>query len=103
MKLDPVHRHRHRSARWGAATMLVLALAGQVSTLAHLALVKHAVCLEHGELIHDVDHARASVASLASRGSESTRLSLQTRDAEEASTHADDHCTVTAHRREQAV
>jgi hypothetical protein len=104
MKLArPIRWHRHRSSlRWGAVTMLVFALAGQVSTLAHLALVKHAVCLEHGELIHAAEHAQPSTARAPTR-SESARVLLQTRDGEEASTHADEHCTVTAHRRAQAV
>jgi hypothetical protein len=104
MKREPAQRHRqHFSQRWGAVTMLVFAFAGQVSTLAHLALVKHAVCFEHGEFIHDAEHVHASVTSQASRGSASAHVSLQTRDAEEASTHADEHCTVTAHRREHSV
>lgn len=84
--------------------MLVCAVAAQASTLAHLALVKHSVCLEHGELIHDAEHAHSSVASNASSGPQTARVLLETRDADEdAATHFHAHCAVTAHRRAQAA
>jgi hypothetical protein len=67
-------------------------VAQQLSVVAHLALVRHAVCDEHGELV-DVDVARASEASGSSKqGSQESSSHLG---------HDHEHCGVLAHLRQQ--
>jgi hypothetical protein len=39
----------------------MLALAGQVASVGHLVLVRHTMCLEHGELVDSVASPRADV------------------------------------------
>jgi len=63
-----------------------------LSAIAHLALVRHVVCFEHGELV-DVEAWSSAVP--ASKGSPSSEL-----DSQKSSSHSDhghEHCGVLAH------
>jgi hypothetical protein len=48
-------RRFHALARWLLAAFALT----QLGALAHLALVPHGVCAQHGELVHDAAHAHA--------------------------------------------
>jgi hypothetical protein len=80
-------------------------MAGQFASVAHLAVVRHAVCLEHGELVHE--DARSRVASASARGGRDgratdARASLQASEPSNVA-HGHDHCGVAAHRRDSVV
>jgi hypothetical protein len=79
-----------------ALVVAVLCLA-QLGVFAHLTLVSHRVCAEHGELIHDgEDHAPRAVLERSSAGATIHRRAV-------ADAHGHDHCLLAAHRRERAV
>jgi hypothetical protein len=93
---------RSRSARRHLAAALVLcASTGQLGNLAHLAVVRHAVCLEHGELVH-ADDERIRPSGHARDKRESANASLQPRS-DSSAAHGHDHCGATAHQREFAL
>lgn len=80
-------------------------MAGQFASVAHLAVVRHAVCLEHGELVHEDDRSRVVGASgRAGQGGRATdaRASLQASEPSSAG-HGHDHCGIAAQRRESAL
>jgi hypothetical protein len=85
------------SRRVAAAALLAFALAGQLANLAHLAVVHHEVCLEHGELMHSEEQGARRIASHA----DSALTTL--RERESGATHDHDHCGIAAHRRESAL
>ena len=90
---------RSTRRRYGAVALLLFALAGQLSSLWHLAVTRHAVCLEHGELIHT---AEDGAGARAPAGTERRLAALQARDADGAE-HGHDHCAVAAHRRSSVL
>jgi hypothetical protein len=75
----------------------MLALFAQLGSIAHLALVKHVTCAEHGEMIDVVDQSGKSVAAVDSRPAES-RIGLA-----ETPAHGHDHCPLAAFRRQRIV
>jgi hypothetical protein len=85
-----------------AATAFV-ALLAQLSSIADLALFRHVVCPEHGELVHLEEEAAPSpglAATPSNRGQ--VDVSIQAK----AQWQADgrhDHCSLAAHRREIAT
>jgi hypothetical protein len=93
-----------------AGALTLCAMAGQFASVAHLAVVRHAVCLEHGELVHEDDRSR--VAGASARGGRDGRAndsrandahaSLQASEPSNAA-HGHDHCGVAAHRRDSVV
>jgi hypothetical protein len=98
-----------------AGALTLCAMAGQFASVAHLAVVRHAVCLEHGELVHE--DARSRVAGTSARGgrdgratdgratdsrANDARASLQASEPSNAA-HGHDHCGVAAHRRDSVV
>jgi hypothetical protein len=78
-----------------AALLAVVALAGQVSSFAHLVLVRHVTCAEHGELVElGREHATASAAP--------TRQASATVAAAAAeSGHGHEHCLIAPMRRDR--
>ncbi len=91
------HARRDAHGRWLSA-LLALALAGaQGASLAHLAIVKHAYCPEHGELIHPDarPHASASAPRPTTPGLYASE--------EEAHAHGHDHCILSGQRRDVAL
>ena len=86
------------SRRFAALATGVLLLAGQLSSLAHFALVQHARCAEHGELVHArAEGAPVAAAPTATRGTSA----LTPAAAEEA--HGHDHCVLGVARRSGAL
>ncbi len=82
-----------------SAALAVALVAAQGASLAHFALVKHAICPLHGELIHPGSDAHPPPAVHASRASGPALFGSE-RDGDAA---RDDHCGVVGHRREAAV
>jgi hypothetical protein len=92
----------HSRARLGRSSvltgLLALGLVGaQGASLAHFALVKHAYCAEHGELIHPDADYRAPPAR-----PRSSKPSLYATEAVEYA-HGHDHCALAGQRRESAL
>ena len=90
-------RTRHVSlARFGTLALAVLCLTTQVSAFAHLALVPHATCIEHGE---PVDAGAQFPVKLAQSADESAVVAdpLTT-----VAAHSHDHCILSALRRSPA-
>ncbi len=73
----------------------MVALIAQLGSVAHLAIVKHVECSEHGELVEVADAAGAS-RSLDLLGAKT--LSVR---ADQILTHGHDHCSIAAFRRER--
>jgi len=48
---SPASQSRWRATRVTSAALALLCLAAQLSSLAHLALVRHVTCAEHGEAV----------------------------------------------------
>jgi hypothetical protein len=86
---------RHRSPAVALLALSVLVL-GNLGSLAHLLLVRHARCHEHGELLHAW---QGSPATLPARGLERV---VQTSEAA-AGGHRHEHCAVGAASRRDAV
>src|SRR5437868_14107013 len=62
---------RNRATRGFAAAFAVIALAGQLSSFAHLVLVRHVTCAEHGDLI-ELGRDRAIAATAVRRHAQVT-------------------------------
>lgn len=75
--------------------LTVVALAGQVSSFAHLALVRHVTCAEHGDLI-EVGRERAIVATAAPRQAPAAFSAAAKSDA-----HGHEHCLIAPMRRDR--
>jgi hypothetical protein len=92
-------------ARVSTLSLVALCLTTQLSGFAHLALVPHVACAEHGELVEADSRLRpggVEAASNAGRGdAEVAAVSSEPR-VEVASSHSHDHCICTAVRRTPA-
>lgn len=87
--------------RWPSAAIAALCLVGQLSVSAHLALVRHATCPEHGEAIHS-GKTLAPVAAGESGAGPSDYPSVGALTGG-ASRHDHEHCVIATLRRERAV
>ena len=83
--------HRRRLI---ACALSVLVLAGQLGSLAHSMLVRHVVCAEHGDLVHD-DGSESLAAAVGDLAAVQSSPAIDT--------HAHDHCLLTLLRREQTA
>jgi uncharacterized Zn-binding protein involved in type VI secretion len=77
--------------------LAVVALVGQLASFAHLVLVRHVTCAEHGELVEiGRDHSTPAVRS--------HRLAVATvGDASATETHGHEHCLLAPMRRDRLV
>ena len=92
---------RTRSGKGATAALAAVCLLGPILGYAHMLLVAHARCPEHGELLH-VEAPSAS-EPLAAPGVP-TREPIVAAESELASeTHDHDHCVVTSARKTQAA
>jgi hypothetical protein len=98
MRISRLRREVGRG-RWLSAALAVALVAAQGASLAHFALVKHAICPVHGELIHPGSEAHRSAKAHATRPT-GPALFGSDQDGDEAQ---HDHCGVVGHRREVAV
>ncbi|MDB4966915.1 MAG: hypothetical protein JWN44_2604 [Myxococcales bacterium] len=85
----------HRATRGIAALLAVVAVAGQISSFAHLVLVRHVTCAEHGDLV-EVGHERTLVAA-SSRRQAPTAIATATLD----EIHRHEHCLIAPMRRDR--
>ncbi|HEX7479122.1 MAG TPA: hypothetical protein VF331_15055 [Polyangiales bacterium] len=88
---------------WLALVLVCGSVAGQLASFAHLALVRHSVCAEHGELIHSDEGGEDHVGAARTLGSGVSRQAVLgvARGAEAA--HAHEHCLVITGRRDRTV
>jgi hypothetical protein len=84
-----------KSRRALALSLAAVVLGGQLAGFAHLVLVAHVTCAEHGELVEVGHTPRRTVA----RDDGRTHLT----DAGEASEQGHEHCTLAPHRRDGAM
>ena len=86
---------RHRTTRICAAVLAFVALASQLASFAHLVLVRHVRCAEHGEMIEvDDDHIVAARPHTAHDALIATSASED---------EAHDHCLMVPMRRDRAT
>lgn len=90
------HPSRLRELRRLAGLVATFCLLGQLSTLAHNILVRHATCAEHGELVHQSTAPGATKAISAARRDVAVRASAAD---DQAEGHGHEHCLVLAHGR----
>lgn len=91
--------HTRPSALW--ASWAVLCLATQLSSMAHLALVEHVRCTQHGEWIHAGDeHVRGHVEHSTSESDASAIAPVADAHADD---HQHDHCLASSERRKLAM
>jgi hypothetical protein len=89
--------------RYLAACVAVLVVFTQFSSFAHMLLVRHATCPEHGELIHpDEDGAAPAHHDAVASHDKSQGPSIES-GPESANGHGHDHCAVLAHRRDSTT
>ncbi len=86
---------RNRVSRGFAAALAVVALAGQLSSFAHLVLVRHVTCAEHGDMI-EVGRERVIAAAATERAAEDSVAA-----ASPAESHGHEHCLVAPMRRDR--
>ena len=98
MRISRLRRDVGRG-RWLSAALAVALVAAQGASLAHFALVKHAICPLHGELIHPDADRHGSAAVHPSNGRDAALYG----SADESDAFHDDHCGVVGHRREVAL
>jgi hypothetical protein len=90
-----------RTRRILALVLLCLCLAGQLSGFAHLVTVQHAVCPEHGEVVHGPPGgSEVALAPALALGGQLPALSPSSAP---AAGHEHDHCLLLSQRRGQAV
>jgi hypothetical protein len=88
---------KHTAMRVVASFLATVALAGQVTSFAHLVLVRHVTCAEHGELVelgkeHAIPKAPPPKRPSSFVSAEST-----------ADGHGHDHCLIAPMRRDRIV
>lgn len=74
----------------------MLAVAGQVAGFAHLAVVRHVTCAEHGELI-ELGHASPAAVAIQ------PQANVVIAAAALGETHGHDHCLIAPMRRDRAA
>jgi hypothetical protein len=82
--------------RWLPAALVFALVGAQGASFAHFALVKHAYCAEHGELVHPDAAPRGGATEHRSNGP-----GLYASEDEQH--HGHDHCILNGHRREAVL
>lgn len=85
--------------RYLAFGLALVALVAQLSGSAHLLLVRHALCPEHGELIHPTDEAEPALRAVAQHA----KTAFVRPEAETELGHGHGHCPIAAQRRERGA
>jgi hypothetical protein len=85
--------------RWLSAALAVVLVAAQGASLAHFAIVRHAICPVHGELIHPGSEPHSPPAVHATRAPGPALYG----SAQDGDAARDDHCGVVGYRREVAL
>jgi len=83
-----------------AVVLASVTLAAQISSVAHMALVRHAICPEHGELIHPDELGGSAGAPRALAKPDATAI----QSAPQLPTvHGHDHCLLASYRRQRII
>jgi hypothetical protein len=98
MRISRLRREVGRG-RWLSAALAVVLVAAQGASLAHFAIVKHAICPVHGELIHPGSEPHSSPAVHATRAPGPAVYGSE----QDGDAARDDHCGVFGYRREVAL
>jgi len=83
--------------RMVASILATVALVGQLTSFAHLVLVRHVTCAEHGELV-ELGHERTTAKS-ARQGQPSAVVSAVS----DSDGHGHDHCLIAPMRRDRVA
>lgn len=92
-----VPRHPARRRRSGTALIAALCLLVQVTATLHLVLVRHAVCPEHGDIVH-ADSSREAHTGPTIGGAQATQI--RSWSGTDETVDADDHCQLLGERRD---
>jgi hypothetical protein len=95
--------HRQRSAaklRVTTLVVFVLFLVGSIASSLHMALVRHAVCPEHGEVVHVAPTPDAPVCASAAHDHHDVRWAALPASSDDA---GHDHCPVATQARVRDV
>jgi hypothetical protein len=90
---------RTSSRRGFAALLAALCVLGPILAQAHLVLVQHARCAEHGELLH-LGATAPSESAVSSDSATGSGVSAPRTDPSES--HEHDHCVIASGRKTQA-
>jgi hypothetical protein len=90
------------SSKGAAAALALLCVVGPILGYAHMLLVAHVQCVEHGELLH-VAAAHTAVETHANAGRRTAEPSVDARSDVESESHEHDHCGVASARKTQAA
>jgi hypothetical protein len=88
-----------RQVRWASAALACALVLAQGASLAHFAIVRHAICPVHGELIHRGSEPHHSQVVDRTHGAGSALFASDL----DVDASRDDHCQVVGHRREVAL
>jgi hypothetical protein len=91
-------RRRSGLGRGFALALASCVVGAQLSSFAHLLLVKHALCPEHGELIHADERARVDT-----RGEPALSTAVVARESSAAAALDHAHCPLAVQRRERVA
>lgn len=85
-----------------AALIASLVVLGHISASAHLLFSRHAICPEHGEIIH-LDEETSSATLVTPVAKTDSAASFSSRTDGQSAGHSHDHCLLISHRRERAT
>jgi len=88
------------SQRMRSLAIVALCVVAQVSSLAHMLLVQHEACPEHGEITHVGEDASVAHRRIHAQESRSAAIAENSTRSED---HGHDHCAAIGHRREQVL
>jgi hypothetical protein len=94
---------------WVALGLAIVCVGGQLSGFAHLLLIRHATCSEHGELIHADEvgqggrHATERADPATKSSDEPGAPAYVAGTADSTGAHGHDHCPIAAHQRHQSA
>ena len=95
------NRSQRRASRFAAAALSVLCFSAQLTSLAHLALVRHVTCAEHGEAV-DAPHSREPGAHGGNFATQPVHGAMaSSSDQSESESH--DHCPLAENRNAWAL
>lgn len=98
----PAPRHATRTARLSALVAALACVVTQLAAFAHFALVRHATCPQHGELIH-VEADAAAVRPSPHLAPEPGQDAAALHAGDAADAHDHDHCVVAVTGREKVL
>lgn len=101
-RLSQTRRMASGTRRLPAALLLLLVVVAQISSYAHLVLVPHVLCLEHGDFVESHEQAapdEAGAAAAASGDASALGTTLSQAPAAPEVGHGHEHCLLASHHR----